>query len=104
MELNLVLLSVNPEGTKPLDTGHINKEYSNKLHKKLINNISIKFKYAKTVKDISRKFKNTGNKRRSTDKFNDKDTYGERQIQMNISKCQIDTYHNMTNIYRYIQF
>ena len=58
------MLSVNPEGTKPLDIGHVNKEYSNKLHKKHINNICIKFKYAKTVKDISRKFKYTGNKRR----------------------------------------
>ena len=64
MELNLFLLSVNPEGTKPLNIRHVNKEYSNKLHKKYINNISIKFKYAKTVKDISRKFKYTGNTRR----------------------------------------
>jgi len=64
MELNLFLLSVNPKGTKPLDIGHVNKEYSNKIHKKHTNNISIKFKYAKTVKDISRKFKYTGNNRR----------------------------------------
>jgi len=64
MELKLFLLSVNPEGKKPLDIGHVNKEYSNKLHKKHINNISIKLKYAKTVKDISGEFKYTGNKRR----------------------------------------
>jgi len=30
----------------------------------------------------------------------DKYNYGERQ--MNISKCQIDMYHNMTKIYTYI--
>jgi len=57
MAWNLFLLSVNPKGTKPLDIGHVNKEYSNKIHKKCINNISIKFKYAKTGKDISRKLK-----------------------------------------------
>ena len=78
--MNLFLLSVNTKGTKSLDIGHVNKEYSNKIHKRHINNISIKYKYGKTVKDISRKFNYTGNNRRLQISLNDKDSNGERQI------------------------
>jgi hypothetical protein len=62
--IDFFLLSVNPKGTKPLDREHVNKEYSYKIHKRRINNISIKFKYAHTGKDISTKFNYTGNNRR----------------------------------------
>jgi hypothetical protein len=34
--------------------------------------------------------------------WNDKDSYGERQL--NISKCQIDTYHYIIYIYTHTQF
>ena len=34
--------------------------------------------------------------------INDKDSYGERQ--MNVLQCQIDIYHNMTKIFIYIKF
>jgi len=59
-ENDLFLLSEHPKGTIPLDIGHVNILI--KIHKRHINNISIKCKSVKTVKDITRKFKNTGNK------------------------------------------
>ena len=51
------------------------------------------------MKDIGIKYKYTRNNRRLQTSINDKDSYEERQ--MNASKCQIDTHHNMIKIYIY---
>jgi len=51
------------------------------------------------MKDISIKYKYTRNNRRLQMSINDKDSYKERQ--MNTSKCQIDTHHNMIKLYIY---
>jgi len=74
-----------------LDIEHVNNEYSYKMHKRRINNTSIKYRY-------------TGNNKQLQTSWNDKDSYGERQ--MNIFKCQIDTYHYIYvyTIYNLIKF
>ena len=53
--------------------------------------------YKETIKDISLKYNYTRNNRRLLMNTKDKNSYGD--TQMNIPKCQIDTYHNMTKIY-----
>jgi len=62
-----------------------------------INYIRIKYKYTETIQDVSVKYKYTGENRRLQMSTNDKDSYEEGQ--MNISKCPVYIYNNMTKIY-----
>jgi hypothetical protein len=83
--------------TKPLHIEHVNKENSYKIYKRHINYIRIKYKYTETIQYVSLKYKYTRKNRRLQMSINDKDSYEEGQ--MDISKCPVYIYNNMTKTY-----
>ena len=68
-----------------------------KFTRDISNYIRIQYKYRETIQDVSVKYKYTKKNRRLQMSINDKDSYEEGEI--NISKCPVCIYNNMTKIY-----